>query len=229
MGAQKDLLDRLGTRHPVIFDVGAHRGSTTARYRAAFPESRIFCFEPFPASSEVLKQRHQNDPSIEIIPLAVSNTPGTRTFYVNGFDAAHSLLPRPKKGRRYYPKHAGPDATIEVQVTTVDEFVRQRNLERVDVLKLDIQGGELMALHGAVDTINHKGVGLIYTEILFVELYADNPLFHEICAFLASLGFSLFSLYHLRTASNGQLRFGDALFVSREIRQKVIDRYEEEP
>jgi Methyltransferase FkbM domain len=148
---------------------------------------------------------------------------------VNGYDATNSLLPRPSAGRRYYPKHAGPKETIEVEVITLDEFVAGTDMSAIDILKLDIQGGELMALRGAMRLLEAGNVSLIYTEVMFIPHYDGEPLFYEIWSFLEQFGYSLFDIYNTVTATNGQLRYGDALFVNRVVRSKVINGCSDEP
>lgn len=226
--AQKALLDGIGITTPVVFDVGAHKGGTVEKYRARFPDLNIYCFEPFLSSTEVLNKRYKNDPSVKVIPLAVSDKSGNKTFYVNEFDATNSLLPRPTTVRRYYPKKAGSKSTLQVAVTTIDEFVHSHRIENLNILKFDIQGSELMALRGAVNTLRKKHVPLIYTETMFIPHYEGNPLFYELWSFLTDFGYTLFDVYNLSRAINGQLRQGDALFVSREVRERVIDKYQEE-
>ena len=228
--AQRLLLAGLGVEtSPTILDVGAHMGETVDRYKAIFADSTIYCFEPFPSSISVLNERYESDPSVKVIPMAVADAPGTRVFHANELDATNSLLPRPMSARRYYPKEAGPKATMQVNVTTIDAFVKDQRIENIHILKLDIQGGELMAFQGAVNTLKGKNVPLIYTEAMFTPHYEGNPLFDELWSFLAHLGYSLFDLYQLQRARNGQLRFGDALLVSREMRETVINTYQEEP
>jgi hypothetical protein len=86
-----------------------------------------------------------------------------------------------------------------------------------------------MAFDGAKETLEANRVSLIYTETLFVPHYQNNPLFYELWTRLAEYGYTLFNLYDLYHARNGQLRFADALFVSPQMRRDVIDRFADEP
>ena len=54
-------------------------------------------------------------------------------------------------------------------------------------------------------------------------------MFHELTEFLERFGYTVYNLFHLVTAQNGQLRFGDALFVSPNIRAAVVDASVAEP
>ena len=70
---------------------------------------------------------------------------------------------------------------------------------------------------------------MIYTEIQFIQHYENNPLFYEVWSFLEAQGYTLFDIYDLRRADNRQLRQGNAIFVSNEMRANVIDRFQDEP
>lgn len=227
--AQKILLSALGITEPVIVDVGAHRGETVDKYRARFPESVVYCFEPSPDSSEALKKKFYGDPHTTIITSAVADRPGQGIMHMNAIDQTNSLLPAATSSRRYLPQRAFTKATIQADVTSIDEFMRNHSLKKIDILKMDIQGAELMALKGAAETLREKQMPLIYTEIMFIPHYESQPLLHEIWNFLSQFGYTLFDLYSLRKATNGQLRYGDALFVNQDVRRRVIDRYPQEP
>lgn len=151
------------------------------------------------------------------------------TFFVNEYAATNSLLPRPNSARRYYPKMAGPKQTINVEVISIDDFLQEAGIAGVDILKFDIQGGELNALRGSESLLEAGNTALIYTEIMFIPHYEGSPLFHEIWSFLAGYNYSLFDVYDLHRASNGQIRYGDALFVNDAVRSDVIDAFTEEP
>ncbi|HVF10708.1 MAG TPA: FkbM family methyltransferase [Abditibacteriaceae bacterium] len=228
--AQQRLLRDMETQAPLIFDIGAHKGQTAKEYRALFPDAAIYCFEPFPESIASIKEKLSGDDGVKIVAKAVADRAGRATFYVNEFAPTNSLLPRPTSERRYFPSHAGPKTTIEVETITLDEFVTSEQIADPSILKIDVQGGELMAFQGATKLLERGSVPLIYTEIAFVPHYENSPLLHDLWTFLARYGYTLFDIYELSRASNGQLRFGNALFVSDAVRKNVINaRYPEEP
>ncbi len=226
---QKYLLSDLDQDELVIFDVGANKGQTAMRYRSLFPKSRIYCFEPFPDSFKVLKELTSGDDRITCVNAAVSNLKETRTLYVNEESGTNSLLPRPKSDRRYYPKNALPKSTVEINTITLNDYVRQNNIERVDILKMDIQGWELFALKGAKDLLSSNFSPVIYTEIMFAPHYENGVLMHQIWSYLLEFGYSLFGVYNLFRGLNGQLRQGDAIFVSDKLRKDFVDQQPEEP
>jgi len=219
-GAQQYLLGQV--MNPVIYDVGANVGQTLQEYKAIFPDSRVFSFEPFPESFHMLEQVADNFENSRVFPLAMAEHEGERDFYINThFHATNSLLPRPASGQRYYPEEAVLEDKITVKVDTIDHFSQQENIEQIDVLKMDIQGGELAALHGAKLVLETQSVKLVVTEVMFVPHYEGGALFDEIHDFLKKCGYSLYGMYEQTFAENGQLRFADAIFINQKMRDSL--------
>ncbi|UCG79404.1 MAG: FkbM family methyltransferase [Nitrospirota bacterium] len=213
----------------IIFDVGANVGQTAIKYLAQFPAAQIFCFEPYPSSIKQLKSTFSGNDNIKIVETAIADTIGNKPFYVNDNTATNSLYPRPASLRRYYDKNAQYKETTAVKVDTLDNIAKMMNLSHIDILKLDIQGGELSALKGAESLIRKEAISLIYTEIKFIPHYEDAPLFNKIWDYLERYGYTIFGIYNIVKANNGQIRFADAIFISKSIRAKVVDKYPEEP
>lgn len=227
---QPVLLERMGIERPVIFDIGANKGKITAEYRQLFPQAEIYSFEPFPELYDGLREQFGEDDHIHVVPLAVSGRVGAADFHLTSFHATNSLLPREETGRRYYPRIAlSTGETIKVETTTLDAFCAGWGIERVDIIKFDIQGGEMMALQGAADVLRNRSVKLIFTESALIQHYEGEALLHEVTALLAGYGFSLYDLYHLFRGRNGQLRYCEALFVSQALREAALDTFPEEP
>jgi FkbM family methyltransferase len=227
--AQLKLLNNMGLQTPLVFDVGAHRGGTAAKYRSLFPESEIYCFEPCPSSFHVLENGLALDKNVRPIPVAIADRPGIREFNANRLEVTNSLLPRPSSGRRYYPKKDELLEKIEVEVACLDDFCIENPFQVPDILKIDIQGGEMMAFEGARKILESGQLKLILLEAMFVPHYEGGALLRDIWNVLAKYGYSIFNFYDSVTASNGQLRFCDALFVSDEVRRNVNDAEDREP
>jgi hypothetical protein len=126
-------------------------------------------------------------------------------------------------------KAAAEKTKQDVETITIDEVMKLNNLNKIDILKFDIQGGELMALQGAEHSLQQQKISIIYTEALFVPHYEGNPLLRELWNYLVQYDYTLFDIYDMYRATNGQLRFADAIFISKEARSKVLDSYSEEP
>jgi protein O-GlcNAc transferase len=76
------------------------------------------------------------------------------------------------------------EAVREVNTVRLDDVLPN---EDIDYFKLDIQGGELAAIQGGTKLLEQ--VVVIHTEVAFVELYENQPLFADVDIYLRSLGF----------------------------------------
>ena len=110
---------------------------------------------------------------------------------------------------------------IEVDTITIDGFCTQENIRRIDILKLDVEGAEIRALKAAHNILSDRAVTLIYTEVMFIPHYEGGCLFHEVAGWLKRYEYALFNLYNLKRARNGQLRWGNAIFLSPQARTIV--------
>jgi FkbM family methyltransferase len=140
-------LDRGGT----FIDVGAHIGSLSLKAaRRVGRTGRVVSFEPAPVLFEILDyhRRVNHLPQITAIHEAVSDSDHSRAkLYVfsGGLSFRNSLT----LGRPGLPFADGVEPTaIEVPTTTLDTFCSSENV-RPDVIKIDVEGAELMVLRGA--------------------------------------------------------------------------------
>lgn len=136
---------------PVALDIGASTGSL-ALLAALYPALTVHAFEPVDAVRSVLKRNlalNEIEHQVYVSPNAVGAQGGVATFYVVEPDAmiALSML-----GGN--PHHSKWHRATQVSVTTVDAYVALHSIPRVDLLKVDVEGGELYVLEGARETLH---------------------------------------------------------------------------
>jgi FkbM family methyltransferase len=213
----------LGQRNElIIFDVGAYIGDIAVTYKKMFPQSTIHCFEPFPDSFQKLNNLCR-DESIKAHQIAFSNKKGNTTFHTNVDLSCNSLLPPTEGQFKCYSAKSIKDGEIQVDTDTIDNFCADAGISGIDILKLDVEGAEVKVLEGASKMLSNQAITLIYSEVMFIPHYTGGCLFHELTAFLDKYGYTLLNFYHLRSAKNGQLRWGNAIFLSPEIRAGLKD------
>ncbi|WP_315819858.1 FkbM family methyltransferase [Paraflavitalea speifideaquila] len=201
----------LGANVNVILDVGANRGDVTQTYSKAFPEASIYAFEPFPDSYLILQQRFSENSKISCYQKAVAENNKTKTFYVNKNVDTNSLL-KPQNTGLSSDKQVENLNQIEVESLTLDEFCESKKIDKVDILKMDIQGGEFNALHGARNLLKEGKISLIYSEVYFIEQYEKQPLFHDVSKLLFQYGYTLQDIYS-PIYGKGNIAWADVVFV----------------
>jgi FkbM family methyltransferase len=193
---------------PVVFDVGANVGQSIERIRTYFDHPVIHAFEPSPDTFARLRQATEDIPDLTLNNVAFGRQAGTADFVVNSESVLSSLL-------EFGPDSWGTmEGKIPVTVATLDGYCRQNNVERIDVLKLDTQGYEMEVLHGATDMLRRRGIGAVFLEITFSEMYKGLPALDEIYRFMTEQGFYLLAFYDFHYQNN-RVGWCDAMFALR--------------
>ncbi len=216
---------RLLQNHTVdtIFDVGAHVGKKTNRYRTLFPSAKIYAFEPSGDSFNLLKDRFLEDSRIMPQNVGVSNEAGKAEFHLNSFSETNSLFATSEDILSHDdPDLYAPIQKVSIELVTIDDFAQDNAIDRIDILKLDVQGAELLALKGAKEMLKTQSISLIRSEVEFSKIYENQALFHEIADFLHSFGYQMYNLYGLYNGPNGQLVAGDAIFMSKALMKSTL-------
>ena len=198
-----------------VVDAGAHHGQTTAEYLKYFPGSRVIALEPEPENFTIARQTLAPfGDRVELLPCALAETDGNVSLRRTSHSGAHSLLE--VGDMRYYDAPVETLAPIEVQGVSLDSLCASHRLDQLDILKMDIQGAELMALRGAGGLLDRQAIGLIALEVLFQPLYRDQPTFWDIADHLRSRGYALQGIHDQRhhAVNHAVLRWADAVFVA---------------
>ncbi|MDX2308692.1 MAG: FkbM family methyltransferase [Hyphomicrobium sp.] len=196
-----------------IFDVGAFRGLTADRFRSVFRSAAVRLFEPQADYCKGLTQKFAGDAQVSVHNLALSDTDGYAEFHLGAFPATSSLFPRATGPRYFDAAHVMVDR-VPVAVRRLDHVCAEIGVRHIEILKLDTQGAELQILKGAGSLLSEQRIDIILTEFFAAPHYEGAPLFDEIWSCLRTNGYNLHSIYLGLSGPDGQLRFGDAIFIS---------------
>jgi Methyltransferase FkbM domain len=105
---------------------------------------------------------------------------------------------------------------VDIDATTLDELAESEEWDRIDILKMDIQGAELSVLKGGVKLLTAGAIDLLCLEVEFVQLYEGQPLFWQIAAYLNEFGYRLYRVYDWQHDLDrpNRLCWADAIFIS---------------
>lgn len=120
----------------------------------------IFAVEPFPSTIDILKKNLKNI-SYELIDKALGKEAGKINFFFENDTGFSGGL---HNGSVSAIKHYYLSNSIDIEQTTLDKIVEKYNLDRIDFLKLDIEGLEYDALLGAKKTLSEGLIDYIQLE-----------------------------------------------------------------
>ncbi|MFV1979841.1 MAG: FkbM family methyltransferase [Rhodothermia bacterium] len=170
----------------LVLDIGAHAGYYTLLFsRLVGASGAVFSFEPDPINFAVLRHnlRGSETKNVGTFNLAVSDRCGPVCFHRSAGSGNHSLFP-----------YTEPVEITTVESTTIDAFLAARARPEVALIKLDIEGAEILALTGMRETLErYEGVSLVVEyNPRALDSAGESP--ENLLRTLRSLGFQLWRL-----------------------------------
>lgn len=181
----------------VIFDVGSRDCQQSIEFYHNFPKAKIFAFECNPNTLPLCRKNIEKyQDRITLVEGAVTDYDGEITFYPinqektvttwkDGNPGASSLFK--SNGTYVHEKYVQDE--IKTNCHRLDTIMKKYNIDKVDLIWMDLQGAELLALK----SLGHymKNVKVIYTEVSHKPIYEGQVMFDELNNFIISNGFIL--------------------------------------
>jgi FkbM family methyltransferase len=162
------ILKRVVEDSSNCIDVGCHKGEILDLILKFSPKGKHFAFEPIPYLFNQLKDKYNN--RAVVYPYALSDKKGETTFQLVKNAPAYSGINK----RKYDIAH--PDIEeIKVELRTLDEVIPSD--VKIDVIKIDVEGGEFGVLKGAKELLK-KNLPVVIFEcgVGASDYYGTNPL-----------------------------------------------------
>ncbi len=194
---------KLGFNPKVIIDGGANRGKWTKWASTIFKDALFICVEPNYNLNETIKSTIGDNTKnyiIENVALGKNNDQGTLNIW--GDSSGASLL-----------DHVDGDAAtkIETQIITIDALCKKHNI-KPDLIKLDLQGGEMDALLGAAESL--KTCEMLVPEFGCLYAYINRTSNAQMFSYLENLEYGLYDVVDIHyRPHDGALTGGDFFFV----------------
>jgi FkbM family methyltransferase len=202
-----DMARLVGGTSPLIFDVGANIGQSIENFRLRFSDPLIHSFEPGPEAFSILESKYRGTPGVAALNnFGLGSRNETRELIENSISRMSSFL---EPGRDCF---GGIVARGAREIRSLDNYVIERRISHIDILKTDTQGFDLEVLKGSEKMIRGHRIHLLLVELTFMQLYQNAPRVDELLKFILDRGFELVSSYEVIHRDN---RAGetDALFV----------------
>jgi FkbM family methyltransferase len=169
----------LSTNNKVFYDIGANYGYYCLKFSAY--ASHVYAFEPTSRTSDILLKniRRNNLENITVHKLGLSDKQSSMEINLYSSSGHNSLFLRDLP-RDDPVKLVGQEV---VSLVPLDDLIQDKKLNPPDLIKIDIEGGELYALRGARETIKKYQPALIieYSESTFKDAgYSKSDLLAEL-------------------------------------------------
>ena len=182
------VVEKLLTPGMVFLDLGANIGQySLVASRGVGPSGQVHSFEPDPETFRWLTRnvRRNHLQNISLNQVALFDAAGKKELYL--------ATPQDTGSNSFAMPWTFSGETCEVACTTLDEYLRERRIERVDVVKVDVEGSELPALIGGTDILfKGKNKPILIVEFEERRQQALGKSCAALAEFLTKQGYALF-------------------------------------
>jgi FkbM family methyltransferase len=207
--SELQAISRLVQAGNTVFDVGASIGlHSVFMSRLIAPAGRVYAFEPVPDTYWMLRETLALNRCESVIPfeLAISDKVGTITM--NVFDVQYCEyntmglpeMPSLQRGR------VRPKTAVEVRCDTLDNFCDTKGIEKINLLKVDVEGFEKHVFVGGRKLLGEQRIKFISFEISQDPLKGAGIMPQEVFEVLESYGYQSYRFNLLTNAFEGPVR-----------------------
>lgn len=138
------FLDKIKDDIEIIFEVGARYGDESLKLSNIFPKSKIYSFECNPNTVDICKNNLENKKNIQFTACGLGNKNEQLPFfsYIENNDGASSFF-------RRIDAETTQVLNGYIDIKTLSNFMKENNIDNIDLLCMDVQGFELNILKGA--------------------------------------------------------------------------------
>jgi FkbM family methyltransferase len=151
----------------VVFDIGANIGVFTCFAANLVKKGKVFAFEPVSMVFDILKKNAENYQNIEAFQLGFGSREETKEILIRTWNPGYSTIEDSAIQR---PKESF-DIKENIKISKLDNIVNKLNLEKINFIKIDVEGYEIEVLKGGIETIKK------FRPILGISLH--NQLFEK--------------------------------------------------
>ena len=121
----------------VVFDVGANCGATTVHFARHYPDSEVHSFEPGSEARAYLERNAARYANVRVHPVGLYSTDGEMPLFLGDNDLGMASI---------HPRDGNRDESEFVRLRAAASWAAEHGIDRIDVLKVDVEGAEVEVL-----------------------------------------------------------------------------------
>jgi FkbM family methyltransferase len=160
----------------VFFDIGANGGFfTVAAAKKIGSGGHVYAFEPSPRERALLERNIEinNLANVTVLPFAVGDQNENIKFVLAEDGALNSIKETNHPSQK-------PESEIEVKMVTLDWFVKENNISKINFIKIDVEGAEKLAFEGSQEILSKVNPTILFEANQFTSTafgYSKQDLF----------------------------------------------------
>jgi FkbM family methyltransferase len=170
-----------------ILDIGGNIGQTALMCaQKVGPSGSVISFEPFPETIAKFERNLELNPSIQNVKLEKFGLGHEAVKVQMVQDDANNSA----GNRVVEPGEKVEFIAVEIPIKVLDDYVREAQLEKIDLIKIDVEGFEMDVLYGAKETLKRYKPRL-FVEVSDEKLRMQNSTSEKLVSFVRSYGYSI--------------------------------------
>jgi FkbM family methyltransferase len=188
----------------LIIDIGANVGDVTIAALKTYPDCKVICFEPVNSTLNILyKNTSKYRNRVTIYNEALSSVNGNGHVNITSFHGANSIESQSKLHSEICQnvKEIGKQA---ITLVRLDDIARRFNGQKIDIMKIDVEGHEYDVILGGKDFIKNNVDTIIIEASLMRDASWEKQSIIEVFSLLSEMGFrwiNAFDLHHVENSS----------------------------
>lgn len=213
-----DIKER-GYNCKFAFDIGANKTDWSRMLKKTFPNTNMCLIDPLEEMKVHMEKFCYEFPGSTFIVSGVGSKSEKQILTINGENLEGSTMMIEK-----IPSYFRENKQREVNVITIDELIKKKELEIPDLVKLDIQGFELEALKGGEILFGTTEIFII--EISLFKFNNHTPDITEIINFMNDKGYVIYDIpSYIRRPFDGALAQIDICFTRKDSELRITNRW----